>query len=157
MLIKYIVDEDFVNYKKCSMFIGFPHCTFKCNKDCGKIVCQNYLLDKDKNISMHTEEIVKRYINNNISESIVIGGLEPFDDFDDLLLLVDMFRQKTQDDIVIYTGYNEDEVEDKIEQLKKYNNIIVKFGRFVPDSMPRYEDLLCVTLASNNQYAKRIS
>lgn len=157
MLIKYIVDEDFVNYKKCSMFIGFPHCTFKCNRDCGKIVCQNYLLDKDKNISMHTEEIVKRYINNNISESIVIGGLEPFDDFGDLLLLVDMFRQKTQDDIVIYTGYNEDEVEDKIEQLKKYNNIIVKFGRFVPDSMPRYEDLLGVTLASNNQYAKQIS
>ena len=157
MLIKYIVDEDFVNYKKCSMFIGFPHCTFKCNKDCGRIVCQNHLLDKEKNISIYAGEIVERYLNNNISESIVIGGLEPFDDFDDLLLLVDMFRQKTQDDIVIYTGYNEDEVEDKIEQLKKYNNIIVKFGRFVPDSTPRYEDLLGITLASNNQYAKQIS
>ena len=36
MRIKFLVDEDFVNYKKPSMFIGFPSCTWKCEKECGQ-------------------------------------------------------------------------------------------------------------------------
>ena len=28
--------EDFINYKKPSIFIAFPFCSFKCEKDCGK-------------------------------------------------------------------------------------------------------------------------
>ena len=39
-------DEDFVNYKKASMFLSFPHCTFKCEKDCGVACCQNSDLAK---------------------------------------------------------------------------------------------------------------
>ena len=41
--IKGIRMEDFVNYKKPSMFIGFPTCSFKCCKE-GNFpieVCQN--------------------------------------------------------------------------------------------------------------------
>ena len=39
MLIKGIIDEDFLNYKKPSMVIAFPHCSFKCEKELGKKVC----------------------------------------------------------------------------------------------------------------------
>jgi len=41
MIIKDIVMEDFVNYKKPSMFIITSTCTFKCEKECGKKICQN--------------------------------------------------------------------------------------------------------------------
>ena len=41
MKIKGIIAEDFVNYKKPSMFIGFPTCTWKCEKECGIEMCQN--------------------------------------------------------------------------------------------------------------------
>lgn len=39
MKIKGIVFEDFLNYKKPSLFIIFPYCSFKCDKDCGLKVC----------------------------------------------------------------------------------------------------------------------
>ena len=39
MLVKGIIDEDFVNYKKPSMYIAMPNCSFKCDKDCGRAVC----------------------------------------------------------------------------------------------------------------------
>lgn len=39
MLIKNLIEEDFVNYKKPSMVVLFPNCSFKCDKECGRPVC----------------------------------------------------------------------------------------------------------------------
>lgn len=152
-----IIDEDFSNYKKASMFIGFPKCTFKCNIESGTNECQNMALAKAKKIEISYAEIVNRYINNNITSAIVFGGLEPMDSFDDVVKLVDCFRKYTDDDIVIYTGYKEDEIPDDLYELKKYKNIIVKFGRFKPNKNKRFDKLLNLELASDNQYAKKIS
>ena len=38
-----------------------------------------------------------------------------------------------------------------------FRNIIVKFGRFIPDQESHYDEVLGVNLASNNQYAKKLS
>ena len=35
MKLKGLIDEDFVNYKDPSLFLIFPFCTFKCEKECG--------------------------------------------------------------------------------------------------------------------------
>ena len=45
MIIKGIIDEDFVNYKKPAMVIEFPYCDFKCDKEYGKPICQNNSLE----------------------------------------------------------------------------------------------------------------
>ena len=50
-----------------------------------------------------------------------------------------------------------DEIADKIDALKKFENVIVKFGRFIPDAKHRFDDVLGVELASDNQFAERIS
>lgn len=122
------------------------------------MMCQNKSLATSKSIEIAYETIVDRYLSNNITSAIVLGGLEPFDKWKDLCNLIDAFRQRTQDDIVIYTGWRKDEIKNNIEFLKqKYNNIIVKFGRFIPDEKPHYDEVLGINLASNNQYAERIS
>lgn len=158
MIIKNLIDEDFSNYKECAMFIGFPHCTFKCEKDCGCIgMCQNSQLMTSPDIDISCSNIVNRYIKNPLSRAVVFGGLEPFDDFEDLLTLVRFFRMETDDDIVIYTGYYADEIIEQIRKLKRYKNIIIKFGRFIPNQESRYDNVLGVNLASKNQYATRIS
>lgn len=36
MILKSIVDEDFINYRKPSMFIVTAQCDFKCDRECGK-------------------------------------------------------------------------------------------------------------------------
>lgn len=157
MIIKGIQDEDFVNYKKPSMFISFPSCTWKCDRECGKKVCQNGTLAAAPNIEIDVKTIVDRYINNPITKAVVCGGLEPFDTWDDLQKFIIELRQKSQDDIVIYTGYKKEEILYAVDWLNLFPNIIVKFGRFVPNKQKHYDEVLKVYLASDNQYAERIS
>lgn len=157
MKIKGVVMEDFSNYKLPSMFIIFPMCDWKCDKECGERVCQNSTLAKTpiKDIDIHI--LVDKYINNPISKSVVCGGLEPMDSWNDLRLFIEKFREKSNDDIVIYTGYYKEEISDRIDWLKNYDNIVVKFGRFIPRHKKHYDEVLGVELASDNQYAEVIS
>lgn len=157
MLIKYLIDEDIVNYKKTSMFISFPLCDFKCDRECGMQVCQNSSLNNAPNIEIDISSIIYRYINNPLTTAIVFGGLEPLDSWNELKLLVQQFREQTSDDIVIYTGYIEEEISEQVLWLKQLKNIVIKFGRFVPNQNPHYDEVLGVNLASDNQYAKKVS
>ena len=157
MLIKGIIDEDFINYKKPCMVIEFPYCSFKCDKECGKQVCQNGALANSPNINVERMDLVDRYLKNDITQSIVMQGLEALDSWNDLITLIFLFRCYTNDDIVIYTGYNESEVSEQIERLRYFKNIIIKFGRYIPNQQAHYDDTLGVNLASNNQYAIKIS
>lgn len=149
--------EDFSNYKMPSMFVAFPYCTWKCDKECGLQVCQNSALANSPSMDVDVDVVVKKYLDNPITRAVVCGGLEPFDSWLDLLQFVTKLREQTKDDIVVYTGYNMAEIADKIDVLKEYDNIIVKFGRYKPHQENRYDDVLGVYLASGNQYAEVIS
>lgn len=153
MKIKFLVDEDFVNYKKPSMFIGFPHCNMKC----GKEFCQNAALLDEPDIEIEISEIVDRYLSNDITKAIVCGGMEPFDDAEDLFTLLKEFRKFTKDDIVIYTGYYGEEIIKEVwEGLAQLENIIVKFGRYKPNQPSHFDDVLGVNLCSDNQFAVKL-
>lgn len=170
MTIKGIIDEDFVNYKLPSMYIAFNHCSFKCDKENGCQLCQNASLTQKPDISISKEKVIERFLNNDLTEAIVCGGLEPMDSEFDLLPFIDCLRRqyKCNSTIVIYTGYTEEELENGKfgtgiaqdtqkqywELIKQYGNIIVKFGRFRPNQEPHFDEVLGVNLASNNQYAK---
>ncbi len=156
MIVKGLIDEDFVNYKKPSMVIEMPYCSFKCDKECGQQVCQNSALAKAENISINTGKLVERYLNNPITKAVVFQGLEPFDSFDDLYDFCETLRYFCDDDIVIYTGYIEKEIDKQVFLLSELGNIIIKFGRFIPNSLHKFDNILGVELASDNQYAKFI-
>lgn len=171
MKIKGLIDEDFIQYKKPSMFIATSICSFKCDKEAGCQVCQNSDLATAPIINISAEEIIERYVNNPITEAVVIGGLEPFDDFNDLCELLGAFEKyyktghvhikEKRPDIIIYTGYYPKEIRSKLRWMKEHKkdeqiNIIIKFGRFIPDSMPIYDELLGVNLASCNQKAMKL-
>lgn len=156
MRIKYLVSEDFVNYRLPSLFIGTSFCDFKCEKECGIKCCQNNPLVHEPIIDIDDNVIVDKYINNDITKAVVIGGLEPFLQFEELYHLIKAFRIKTDCDIVIYTGYYKEEILNYIEKLKDFKNIIVKFGRFIPNSKSKYDEILGIELASDNQYAEKI-
>lgn len=159
MHIKGLIEEDFVNYKKPSMVIMFPRCSWKCEKECGKKVCQNSTLATSPNIDMSHREIVERYLRNPITSAIVFGGLEPFDSFGDISYMLHIIRHeyKCNDDIVIYTGYRQEEIARELSMIAEYDNVIVKFGRFVPGQNPHYDEVLGVNLASDNQYAQKLT
>lgn len=161
MRIRALIDEDFVQYKTPSMFIGTCFCDWKCCRD-GKFpesVCQNNTLATAPIINIESDKLIKRYLNNDLTHAIVFGGLEPFNQINELMQFLCMLRNayNCDDMVVIYTGYNEDEARDVVDALKGYKNIIVKFGRYIPGEKAHLDPVLGVKLASNNQYAKQIS
>ena len=162
MRVKTIVDEDFVNYQKPSMFIGTISCGGKCCIEGGfpLSVCQNDGWRGNATIDIRDRVIIERYLHNGISRAIVFGGLEPMEQSDELFEFIDMLRNtyKCDDDVVIYTGYNREEISSIVERLAhRFSNIIIKFGRYIPNMKSRFDEVLGVELASDNQYAVRIS
>lgn len=161
MKIKQIIEEDFTNYKKPSMFIGTAKCDFKCclENNIPTSACQNSELYNSKTIEIDDNKLCQRYLENPITKAVVFGGLEPFKQFNEIHKFIEMFRNSYGcfDDIVIYTGYYPNELQNELSQLKKYKNIIVKFGRFIPNSESIYDNILGIKLISKNQYAERIS
>lgn len=157
MNLKGIIDIDFVNYKKTSMVLEFPKCSFKCDRECGKQICQNSNLASAPTIFIQATDVIQKYLDNPITEAVVMQGLEPFDSLNEMYYFIQKFREVCDDDIVIYTGYKEEEIYPYLDFLKSYKNIIIKFGRFIPDDIPHRDLVLGVNLASSNQYAKKIS
>ena len=176
MRIKGLMDECFNDYKKPAMYIAFPECTFKCDSLNKCQICQNSQLAHEPNIDLKKEEIIERYLNNPITEAIIFSGLEPFDSILDDIAFVACLRNdyNCNDDVVIYTGYTEEELRegrystnyndgtdktlaDFYKYLCKFPNIIIKFGRFIMNDEPHFDAVLGVNLNSHNQYARKVS
>jgi len=160
MMLSGVVTEDFINYRKPSMFLSTARCDFKCCKESEfpLSVCQNHQLDQASLTDISPESLYSLYARNDITHAVVFGGLEPMLQFSEMEDVIRYFREQgCMDDVVIYTGYTPQEVQHEIDALCQFPNIIVKFGRYKPDENPHYDAVLGVTLASNNQYAVRIS
>ena len=56
------------------------------------------------------DALIDRYLKNPITKSIVFGGLEPFEQFSELVSFVYKLRQKTNDTVVIYSGFLKSEI-----------------------------------------------
>ncbi len=158
--VKEIVDENFQDYKKSSMFIATSKCDFKClkelNLDCS--ICQNMDVSKISSKKILISDIFMRYKLNPITQAVVLGGLEPMLQFNEIYELISYFRKHgCDDDFVVYTGYYENEIKDEINLLSGFKNIIIKYGRFIPNSKSVYDVVLGVTLSSENQHAVKIS
>ena len=152
-----LIDESFTEYKLPHMLVAFPYCSFKCDIENGNQVCQNWELAKARRIVVEAEDVVARYVSNDLTKAVVFAGLEPFDSWEEMHGLIKAFREVTHDDIVIYTGYNATEIDPKRTQLgRTFDNIIIKFGRYRPGQEKHRDKVLGVELASNNQYAERI-
>lgn len=151
--------EDFLNYKKPSMFLITCKCDWKCciEQHMPITSCQNNNIVSMSEKVFDYSDILKLYHSNDITKAIVFGGLEPFQQFDEMYGLIKFIRDHhIDDDIVIYTGYNKEEILQYIEKLKVFNNIIIKYGRYIPGRNSKYDDLLGVTLISDNQYSEKI-
>lgn len=157
MKIKGIIDTDFTNYKNPCMVIECPYCDFKCEKECDIAFCQNSELALAKVYHLDNKTILDYYFSNPITKALCFQGLEPFDSWKELYSIIILFRLHSNDDIVIYTGYNESEISEYIATLETLPNIYVKFGRYLPNQEYHYDNILGVRLASDNQYCKKIS
>ena len=162
MRTKAIVTEDYTNYKVPALFIGCITCDCKCCTDGGfsPSVCINNSWDLAPVKEIDDDQIIKKYLQNPITHAVVFGLLEPILQYDEIKDFIYKLRSEymCDDDVVIYTGYYEYEIDEIVAELSSlFNNIVIKFGRFIPDCTKHFDEVLGVDLASDNQYAKRIS
>jgi len=156
-----VVAEDFCNYKVPAMFLITSYCDFKCCHEGGfsETVCQNEPLIRDTEVKEFSiDTIIKAYINNPITKAIVFGGMEPMKQFAEVKEFIHSLRfmYNNFDPVVIYTGYYPEEIADKLAILSKFDNIIMKFGRYKPGDEPHYDDVLGIYLVSDNQFAEQL-
>ena len=159
MKLKGIIDYDCTNYKEPVLTLEFPYCDFKCDKLNGCQICQNSSLILEPDIEIPFTKIWEMYKENPLTKGFCFQGLEPLYDKNETLHLIIFIREicHCNDPIIIYTGYNKTESIDFLEQIPKYKNIIIKWGRFIMNQKPHYDDILGVNLASDNQYAEKIN
>lgn len=157
--LKQVVAEDFCNYKLPSMFLITCFCDWKCCTE-GKFdisVCQNSSLKEYPIKEYPFILLYKFYKSNPITKAIIVGGLEPLLQSEELYNLISFFREKgCNDKFLIYTGYTEEEVtsDARYSKLLTLSNITFKFGRFKLDDKSRFDEVLGIELASQNQYGK---
>lgn len=160
-MVKDIMFENVQDYKKTSMMIAMCKCDFKCLKEKGLdiSICQNSEIINQEDTIMGMDDLIQKYLLNEITESIVFGGLEPILQFDEVIRFIQILRMdyNCEDDVVIYTGYRPDEIINHLQLLRQFKNIIVKFGRFEPDSEKKFDEILGIELNSSNQWAEKIS
>ena len=153
MRVRDVKYEDFVNYRKPSMFISTASCTFKCFSGLRENLCQNLPLLRCPVVEIDDSVLVGRYVSNPFTSAVVVGGLEPFDQFGELFSFARTLRKSCDDDLVVYTGYDEHEVSGMASILAQLGHVIVKYGRFVEGRQPRFDPVLGVVLSSDNQHA----
>lgn len=156
MKLKQIIDESFGDYKECSMLLVVPSCTFKCEG------CQNKHLMQLPTQEFPDEEIWERFQKNPLTKAIVIGGLEPLDDIMDIAKFIFIGVTKEMEvPLIIYTGYDVFDLDGcrPLEMRILYSAfdlykapITVKYGPYIKGRKSVYNEILGVTLASDNQY-----
>ena len=150
------------------MFISTCKCSFKCEHEdkTGRVKCQNSKIALQPTIPYSVNKLIRRYQDNCLTQALVIGGLEPLDQLNEILSVI---KCNPNDDVVIYTGYTFKEVlhQFKVNSLplleylvKTYSercqHIILKVGRYMISEC-YHDDLLGIDLASNNQWAFKVS
>lgn len=134
------------------MLLVADKCTWKCEG------CQNKHLALLESQIFPDEEILKRFCNNPLTSAIVIGGLEPFEQLQELVIFIGEATKAGLDiPIIIYTGFEIDDFDlywSGFEPVAKsyLGPVIVKFGKYVAGSESYFNKDLGVTLISNNQY-----
>lgn len=150
------IEDTHQDYKKSAVYIITDRCDFKCCREAGIDVCQNMSVVHQKSIEVTYWEVLDIVTRNHpILSAIVFGGLEPLLQMNEVYWCIKFLRQhNVKDDIVIYTGYYPEELcgEDMLK-IASLGNIIIKFGRFVPNSNRKRDEVLKVYLASDNQFA----
>ena len=152
MRLKQIIDESFGDYKLCSMLLIADKCTWKCEG------CQNKHLSQLPSQIFPDEEILERFRNNPLTEAIVIGGLEPFEQLQELVIFIgEAIKSDFKVPIIIYTGFEIDDFDlywSGFEPAAKIYKgpVIVKFGKYIADKPSYFNEDLGVSLISDNQY-----
>lgn len=105
-----------------------------CSKRCENCISPEFQESSDG--SDYTVEEIIHSIRDKEIDGLTISGGEPFDQPEALLLLIMEYKERLNDDILIFTGYTLEELHEKnspvIEEIL-HNIAVLVDGRYVED------------------------
>ena len=150
------VVEVFQDYKKSAVLFSMCYCDWKCCKEAGIDVCHNLPIAKQENVKLTFSDALS-IVNNSVTDAVLFGGLEPLLQSEEVTHLIRYFREHgVKKDIVVYTGYYIEEIDKDVLESLTQCHVILKCGRFIPNRPSKFDDVLGVTLASDNQYGVQL-
>lgn len=104
--------------------VWFQGCSIKCEGCMSK-----YTWEFDKKYERNIDEVLKEILSYS-SKKITISGGEPFDQPKALEYLLKKLKLNGFKDILVYTGYEYEEIKGRYNNILKYIDVLIS-GRFV--------------------------
>ena len=150
--------EVFQDYKKSGILLCVSFCDWKCCKEANipESVCQNNKIASQEIHEIEFKDLIK-VVKNSYTDSVIFAGLEPLLQIDEVVSCIEALRDSgVTKDILIYTGYYLEEIDSRTIEKLKTLKVILKCGRYIPDRPSKYDEVLGVTLVSDNQYGVKL-
>lgn len=146
--------EVFQDYKKSALLFSTCYCDWKCCHEAGVDIdiCQNQKIAQQREVILPFESVLRK-VNQSFTDAVIFGGLEPLLQPDEVLQCINYLRcHEVTKDILVYTGYYMEEIDEETLMYLTVCDVILKCGRYIPDRKPKFDAVLGITLASDNQY-----
>ena len=132
MQLKKIEETKTLYNNELSLYLIASSCKWKCK------ICPNAHYSRFETVDIPNTDILQKFKSDDNLKAIVIGGLEPMDQMNDLRGFIfdarKFFEPGDRPKIVIYTGYEMDELNKMhysglASELMQYGNAMVIAGR----------------------------
>lgn len=127
-------------------FMGCLIIANNCNRNCRN--CFNQHLKNKPSIDMTADDIIAEVKKNPFNEGIILGGLEWFEQIDDMKVLMQTAANSGLK-IMVYTGFPVIKDETIFKECAKKVDTYLKIGPYV-ETLPGRQ-MYGITLASKNQ------
>ncbi len=104
--------------------LWFQGCSIRC-KGC----MSKYTWNFDEKYKTNVEDVLKEIFSFNVKKITISGG-EPFDQSEALEYILKKLKENNFDDILVYTGYEYDELAKKYKNILDYIDVLIA-GRFI--------------------------
>jgi len=104
--------------------LWFQGCSIRC-KGC----MSQYTWDFNKLFEMDIDEVVNQIKSFGVKRLTISGG-EPFDQPEQLKYILQQLKKDGFEDILVYTGYEYDELKNKHNDILEYIDVLIA-GRFI--------------------------
>lgn len=127
-------------------FMGCLIIANNCNRNCRN--CFNQHLKNKPSIDMTADDIIAEVKKNPFNEGIILGGLEWFEQIDDMKVLMQTAANSGLK-IMVYTGFPVIKDETIFKECAKKVDTYLKIGPYI-ETLPGRQ-MYGITLASKNQ------
>ncbi|RUM60821.1 MAG: radical SAM protein [Persephonella sp.] len=111
--------------------LWFQGCSIRC-KGC----MSKYTWEFDEKYKTDVEDVLKEIFSFNVKKITISGG-EPFDQSEALEYILKKLKKNNFNDILVYTGYEYDELIKKYKNILDYIDVLIA-GRFIEGLESKY-------------------